>query len=50
MTMHDFQEQHQTVFHATMCFFKTMYEKKVIGFSFCDSETIKVSIKVISLS
>ena len=41
-TMHDFQEQCQTVVRATMCLsisiflFKTMYNKKIIKFGFCD--------------
>ena len=41
-TMHDFQEQCQTVVRATMCLsisvflFKTMYNKTIIKFGFCD--------------
>ena len=41
-TMHDFQEQCQTVVRATMCLsisiflFKTMYNKTIIKFVFCD--------------
>ena len=40
--MHDFQEQCQTVFSATMCLsisvflFKTMYHKTITKFCFCD--------------
>ena len=42
-TMHDFQEQCQTVVRATMCLsiisiflFKIMYNKTIIKFGFCD--------------
>ena len=53
--MHDFQEQCQTVVHATMCLsififlFKTMYDKTIIKSVFVLSGLIKVSVSVISL-
>ena len=58
--MHDFQEQCQV--HGQQCqvdrcdnalvviFFKTMYNKTIIRFGFCDIRIIKVSVSVISLS